>query len=71
MNKTQLKAALISTAVAAITVAEPSSAAIAVTAATDVITTDGETAITAVGTALIGLAGLAVVFRWIKGSIFG
>jgi len=35
------------------------------------ITTDGTAAITAVGGALIGLAGVAVVYKWIKGAIFG
>ncbi|EGQ7854797.1 hypothetical protein NU726_001004 [Vibrio vulnificus] len=48
-----------------------SHAAIDVTAATTVITTDGGTAIAAVGAALIGLAGTAVVYKWIKGAIFG
>lgn len=42
-----------------------------VTAATTTITTDGTAAITAVGGALIGLAGVAVVFKWVKGAIFG
>ncbi len=52
-------------------VASPSFAAIDVTAATSTITTDGGTAIAAVGGSLIGLAGTAVVFKWIKGAIFG
>ncbi|MBA1148232.1 hypothetical protein H0Z60_14345 [Ectothiorhodospiraceae bacterium WFHF3C12] len=42
-----------------------------VSAATDAITTDGGTAIAAVGGALIGLAGIAVVYKWVKGAIFG
>ncbi|WP_330109950.1 major capsid protein [Methylophaga thalassica] len=46
-------------------------AAVDTTAATTAITTDGGAAITEVGTALIGLAGLAVVYKWVKGSIFG
>ncbi len=46
-------------------------AAIDVTAATTAITTDGTAAITAIGGALIGLAGVAVVFKWAKGAIFG
>lgn len=46
-------------------------AAIDVSAATTAITTDGTAAITAVGGALIGLAGVAVVFKWAKGAIFG
>jgi hypothetical protein len=48
-----------------------SQAAIDVSAATTSITTDGTAAITAVGGALLGLAGVAVVFKWAKGSIFG
>jgi hypothetical protein len=48
-----------------------SHAVIDVSAATDAITTDGGLAITTVGGALIGLAGLAVVFKWVKAAIFG
>ena len=40
-------------------------------AAVTEISTNGTAAITAVGGALIGLAALAVVFKWVKGSIFG
>ncbi|EGU36429.1 hypothetical protein VIS19158_08228, partial [Vibrio scophthalmi LMG 19158] len=39
--------------------------------ATAAITTDGTAAITEIGGALIGLAGVAVVFKWAKGAIFG
>lgn len=46
-------------------------AAIDVSAATTSITTDGTAAISAVGAALIGLAGVAVVYKWVKGAIFG
>ena len=46
-------------------------AAIDVSAATTALTTDGSAAITAVGTALVGLAGIAVVFKWVKGAMFG
>ncbi|OED47186.1 hypothetical protein ACH42_03290 [Endozoicomonas sp. (ex Bugula neritina AB1)] len=46
-------------------------AAIDVTAATTALSTDGSAAITAVGTALVGLAGIAVVFKWVKGAMFG
>ncbi|HDM8168476.1 TPA: hypothetical protein P0E23_001070 [Vibrio harveyi] len=49
----------------------PAFAAIDVTAATTTITTDGGSAISEVGQALIGLAALAVVFKWAKGAIFG
>lgn len=46
-------------------------AVIDVSDATTSIATDGTAAITAVGGALIGLAGVAVVFKWVKGAIFG
>lgn len=39
-------------------------------AAVTAITTDGTAAISAVGGALIGLAALAIIFKWIKGAIF-
>ena len=42
-----------------------------VTAATTTLSTDGSAAISSVGGALIGLAALAVVFKWVKGAIFG
>lgn len=51
-----------------------SSAAMAdvdVTAATGVITTQGSSAIGAVGQALIGLAALSVVYKWAKAAFFG
>jgi hypothetical protein len=51
--------------------ASPAFAVIDVSDATTSITTDGTAAITAVGGALIGLAGVAVVFKWVKGAIFG
>lgn len=56
---------------AAACVSSISHAAIDVTAATTAITTDGSAAISSVGQALIGLAGLAVVFKWVKAAIFG
>ncbi len=34
------------------------------------LTTDGTTAITAVGSALLALAGIAVVFKWVKAAFF-
>jgi len=49
----------------------PAFAVIDVTAATTAITTDGTAAVSAVGGALIGLAGVSVVFKWVKGAIFG
>lgn len=39
--------------------------------AVDQLSTDGTTAITAIGGAVIALAALAVVFKWVKGAIFG
>lgn len=35
------------------------------------ISGDGTAALTGVGGAIIGLAGIAVVFKWVKGAIFG
>lgn len=68
-NSTKL--ALIAVAAAAVMVPGLASAAVDVSAATTSITTDGTAAITAVGGALIGLAGVAVIFKWAKASIFG
>lgn len=51
--------------------ASTASAAIDVTPATTAITTDGSAALTAVGGAMLGLAAIAVVFKWAKGAIFG
>ncbi len=59
------------TAFALLAFAGVSSAAIDVTAATTSISSDGTAAITAIGGALVGLAGVAVVFKWAKGAIFG
>lgn len=47
-----------------------SNAAIDVSAPVAALTTDGTTAITAVGTALLALAGIAVVFKWVKAAFF-
>lgn len=47
-----------------------SNAAIDVSAPVTALTTDGTTAITAVGTALLALAGIAVVFKWVKAAFF-
>lgn len=59
-------------AIAALTIlSTPAFAEVDVTAATTSITNDGTAAISAVGGALIGLAGVAVVFKWVKGAIFG
>ncbi|MDV7606492.1 MULTISPECIES: major capsid protein [Acinetobacter] len=53
-------AALITNANAAVDVAAPVAT----------LTTDGTAAITAVGAALLGLAGVAVVFKWVKAAFF-
>lgn len=58
-------------ATSALLISTPAFSAIDVSAATTAISTDGAAAITAIGGALIGLAGLAVVFKWVKGAIFG
>lgn len=55
----------------AMAVAPSAQAAIDVSAATGAITSDGTSALTAVGGALLGLAGLAVVFKWAKAAFFG
>ena len=46
-------------------------AAVDLTAEATAITTDGTAAITAIGGALVGLAVVAVVYKWAKGMIFG
>ena len=46
-------------------------AAIDTTAVTSQLTTDGTAAITAIGLAMVGLAVVAVLFKWIKAAIFG
>ncbi len=45
-------------------------AAVDVSAEVASLTTDGTAAITAIGGALIGLAGIAVVYKWAKGMLF-
>lgn len=45
-------------------------AAIDVTAIVDGFVADGTGAITAVGTGLLTLAGIAVVFSWVKAAFF-
>lgn len=54
-----------------VALAAPAFAAIDVTAATTAITTDGSAAISAIGGAMLGLAAIAIVFKWAKGAIFG
>lgn len=57
-------------AVPAIVAADSASAAVDVSAAVSTLTTDGTTAITAVGVGLITLAGVAIVFKWVKAAFF-
>lgn len=48
-----------------------SQASIDVTAPVAAITTDGTAAVTAIGGAMLGLAAVAIVFKWAKAAIFG
>ncbi|MGQ4614235.1 major capsid protein [Acinetobacter junii] len=57
-------------AVASTVLISNANAAIDVSAPIAALTTDGTTAITAVGTALLALAGIAVVFKWVKAAFF-
>lgn len=50
--------------------ASNANAAIDVSAVVSSLTTDGTAAITAVGTALLALAGIAVIFKWVKAAFF-
>ncbi|WP_114808218.1 major capsid protein [Vibrio cholerae] len=58
-------------ALGSVVVASASHAAIDVGAAATQITTDGGAAISTIGSAMIGLAAVAVVFKWAKAAIFG
>ncbi|MQZ29581.1 hypothetical protein F4U02_00950 [Acinetobacter haemolyticus] len=57
-------------AVASTALLSNANAAIDVSAPVQQLQTDGTSAITAVGTALLALAGIAVVFKWVKASFF-
>ncbi|MBN2745153.1 MAG: hypothetical protein JXR34_00365 [Bacteroidales bacterium] len=57
-------------AVVGASTASVAQANIDITASMAELTSTGTTALTAVGTALIGLAVIAVVFKWVKGAIF-
>jgi uncharacterized membrane protein len=63
-----LKGAVVGAAI--MTASASAFAAVDVTAATTSITTDGTAAVTAIGGALIGLAAVAVIFKWVKAAIF-
>lgn len=58
-------------AAGALVTVSPAMAAIDVSSAVTALTTDGTAAITAVGGALLTLAGIAVVFKWAKAAFFG
>lgn len=51
--------------------ATSANAAIDVSGVVDSLVTDGTTAITAVGVGLLTLAGIAIVFKWVKAAFFG
>ncbi|WP_157753487.1 major capsid protein [Thiomicrorhabdus chilensis] len=51
--------------------AQSAELAAAVNSGVGMITGDGMTAIASVGAAMIGLAVLAVVIKWVKASFFG
>lgn len=53
------------------TVASNAHSAVDVSSAVNTLVTDGTSAISAVGIGLITLAGVAVVFKWVKASFFG
>jgi len=71
MNKFKLILGFVSALGASSVFAATTAPVVNVTPAVSTITTSGSAAITAVGGALIGLAALAVVFKWVKGAIFG
>lgn len=50
--------------------ASNANAAVDVSDTVATLTTDGTVAITAVGTALLALAGIAVIFKWVKAAFF-
>jgi len=72
--KTEMKLSTVlktGAAVAATLVSGGAMAAIDTTAATTAITGDAGGAVTAIGTAMLGLAAMAVAFKWAKAAIFG
>lgn len=67
-----MKKYLVTAVVLGSTVAVSSAhAAIDVSSAVEAITGDGVTAITAIGGAMLILAGVAVVFKWSMAAMFG
>lgn len=57
-------------AVGALLITSNANAAVDVSAIVGDLTKDGTAAITAVGTALLALAGIAVIFKWVKAAFF-
>lgn len=53
-----------------IVAAGSTNAAVDVSATVGTLVSDGTTAITAVGVGLITLAGVAIVFKWVKAAFF-
>lgn len=70
MNKQLSKLALVATmASVAVVTAIPAHAVIDITAA-ETNMADGTVAIAAVGTLIIGLASLSMIYRWVKATFF-
>lgn len=68
-----MKKALLAVAIGSLAVAPAAFGALPtvdVSAITDLLNNDGVTAITNVGAAMLGLAGIGIVFKWVLGFIF-
>jgi hypothetical protein len=57
-------------ALTALVASAPASAAVDITEMLGTLTTDGTSIITGIGLAMMGLASLAVVFKWGKAQFF-
>lgn len=69
--KEYLKRYGVGATVSGLLISNAHAAKVDVTAATTSLVDDGTTAISAIGMALITLAGVAVVFKWVKAAFFG
>ncbi|MFA0156110.1 major capsid protein [Vibrio sp. 10N.261.46.A3] len=69
--KQKLTALLVTASLSAPSFAEGEATTSIVDDAVSTITTDGTAAIIAVGGAMLGLAAIAITFKWAKASIFG
>lgn len=68
----KLRTLLVVAATVGVAIAAPSAmAAIDIETATSVVSADGTAVITKVGGVMLGLAALAVVFKWAKAAFFG